>query len=209
MPLQVSWIRGRDLRILTVGRYTYTTDLRYEALHQNGTNQWTLRIRSAQPRDQGTYECQVSTKPVKTFITYLRVLEPRGEILGSPDLYVQKGSMINLTCVLHDLPEPPRYVRWYHSNKHHNNRDAPAPICDVTHVAALLLDAPASKISSSNSQYCLKVRRIHRAAPLTAFVFGCRPCGRPRLLLPTATTTCSPSLGTPSSASPTADPPFS
>ncbi|XP_063871041.1 zwei Ig domain protein zig-8-like [Scylla paramamosain] len=119
----VSWIRGRDLRILTVGRYTYTTDLRYEALHQNGTNQWTLRIRSAQPRDQGTYECQVSTKPVKTFTTYLRVLEPRGEILGSPDLYVQKGSMINLTCVLHDLPEPPRYVRWYHSNKHHTNRN--------------------------------------------------------------------------------------
>ncbi|XP_045126286.1 zwei Ig domain protein zig-8-like isoform X1 [Portunus trituberculatus] len=119
----VSWIRGRDLRILTVGRYTYTTDLRYEALHQNGTNQWTLRIRSAQPRDQGTYECQVSTKPVKTFNTFLRVLEPRGEILGSPDLYVQKGSMINLTCVLHDLPEPPRYVRWYHSNKHHSNKN--------------------------------------------------------------------------------------
>ena len=63
-----------------MGRYTYTTDLRYEALHQNGTNQWTLRIRSAQPRDQGTYECQVSTKPVKTFTTYLRVLgESRGE----------------------------------------------------------------------------------------------------------------------------------
>ncbi|XP_050740637.1 zwei Ig domain protein zig-8-like [Eriocheir sinensis] len=119
----VSWIRGRDLRILTVGRYTYTTDLRYEALHQNGTNQWTLRIRSAQPRDQGTYECQVSTKPVKTFTTYLRVLEPRGEILGAPDLYVQKGSMINLTCVLQDLPEPPLYVRWYHSNKLYTNRN--------------------------------------------------------------------------------------
>ncbi|XP_050740359.1 zwei Ig domain protein zig-8-like [Eriocheir sinensis] len=119
----VSWIRGRDLRILTVGRYTYTTDLRYEALHQNGTNQWTLRIRSVQPRDHGTYECQVSTKPVKTFTTYLRVLEPRGKILGAPDLYVQKGSMINLTCVLQDLPEPPLYVRWYHSNKLFSNRN--------------------------------------------------------------------------------------
>ncbi|XP_069159513.1 hemicentin-2 isoform X3 [Procambarus clarkii] len=113
----VSWIRGRDLRILTVGRYTYTTDLRYEALHQHGTNQWTLRIKSTQPRDQGTYECQISTKPIKAFTIYLRVLEPRGEILGSPDLYVQKSSMINLTCVLHDLPEPPAYVLWYHGNK--------------------------------------------------------------------------------------------
>ncbi|XP_063871854.1 zwei Ig domain protein zig-8-like isoform X1 [Scylla paramamosain] len=113
----VSWIRGRDLRILTVGRYTYTTDLRYEVLHQDGTNQWTLRIRSAQPRDQGTYECQISTKPVKAFTVFLKVLEPRGEILGSPDLYVQKASMINLTCILHNLPEPPAYVFWYHGNK--------------------------------------------------------------------------------------------
>ncbi|XP_063588901.1 cell adhesion molecule 2-like [Penaeus indicus] len=118
----VSWIRGRDLRILAVGRYTYTTDLRYEALHQAGTNQWTLRIKSVQPRDQGTYECQISTKPIKEFTTYLTVLKPRGEILGAPDLYVQKASMINLTCVLYDLPEPPSYVLWYHSNKYHSLR---------------------------------------------------------------------------------------
>ncbi|XP_066969351.1 uncharacterized protein [Macrobrachium rosenbergii] len=25
--------------------------------------------------------------------------------------------MINLTCVLHNLPEPPAYVLWYHNNK--------------------------------------------------------------------------------------------
>ncbi|XP_042864712.1 zwei Ig domain protein zig-8-like isoform X2 [Penaeus japonicus] len=119
----VSWIRGRDLRILAVGRYTYTTDLRYEALHQAGTNQWTLRIKSVQPRDQGHYECQISTKPLKAFNTFLTVLEPRIEILGSPDLYVQKASMINLTCILHNLPEPPAYVLWYHSNKFHSNRN--------------------------------------------------------------------------------------
>lgn len=113
----VSWIRRRDLRILTVGRYTYTTDLRFEALHQTGTNQWTLRITSAQPRDQGTYECQISSKPVKAFTMFLRVLEPRGEILGSSEIYVQKASMINLTCILHNLPEPPEYVLWYHENK--------------------------------------------------------------------------------------------
>ncbi|XP_042881817.1 zwei Ig domain protein zig-8-like [Penaeus japonicus] len=119
----VSWIRGRDLRILAVGRYTYTTDLRYEALHQAGTNQWTLRIKSVQPRDEGTYECQISTKPIKVFTTYLTVLEPRGEILGAPDLFVQKASMINLTCILHDLPEPPSYVLWYHSNQYHSLRN--------------------------------------------------------------------------------------
>ena len=71
---QVSWLRGHDLHILTAGRYTYASDLRYEALHQEGTNQWTLSIKSVQPRDQGVYECQISTKPIKAFTTYLNVL---------------------------------------------------------------------------------------------------------------------------------------
>ncbi|CAL4185478.1 unnamed protein product, partial [Meganyctiphanes norvegica] len=113
----VSWIRGRDVRILTVGRYTYTSDLRYEALHLDGTNQWTLRIKSVQPRDQGDYECQVSTKPIKAFSVFLRVLEPRIEILGSPDLYVQRASRINLTCVIYDVPEPPSFVLWHHEGR--------------------------------------------------------------------------------------------
>ncbi|XP_047735780.1 uncharacterized protein LOC125177660 [Hyalella azteca] len=114
---QISWIRGRDLRILTVGKYTYTTDLRYQATHLDGTNQWTLTIRSVQPRDEGHYDCQISTKPIKVFTTHLRVLTPKVEILGSPDLYVQRHSMINLTCVLHDIPEPPAYIYWFHRNK--------------------------------------------------------------------------------------------
>ncbi|KAA0202294.1 hypothetical protein HAZT_HAZT009550 [Hyalella azteca] len=37
--------------------------------------------------------------------------------MGSPDLYVQRHSMINLTCVLHDIPEPPAYIYWFHRNK--------------------------------------------------------------------------------------------
>lgn len=72
-PPQVSWIRGRDLRILTVGGYTYTTDLRFEAFHQPHSTEWTLRIKSVQLRDQGGYECQIATKPIRTYIIFLRV----------------------------------------------------------------------------------------------------------------------------------------
>lgn len=60
---QVSWIRKRDLHILTVGILTYTNDQRYQSLHADGTDEWTLRITSPQPRDSGIYECQVSTEP--------------------------------------------------------------------------------------------------------------------------------------------------
>lgn len=59
---QVSWIRKRDLHILTIGIITYTNDQRYQALHTDGSDEWILRIRSAQMRDSGTYECQVSTE---------------------------------------------------------------------------------------------------------------------------------------------------
>ena len=43
--------------------------------------------------------------------------EPRVEILGAPDLYIQRKSMINLTCIMHNVPEPPASVLWYHNNK--------------------------------------------------------------------------------------------
>lgn len=60
---QVSWIRKRDLHILTVGILTYTNDQRFQAMHQEGSDEWTLKISSPQPRDSGTYECQVSMEP--------------------------------------------------------------------------------------------------------------------------------------------------
>lgn len=59
----MSWIRKRDLHILTVGILTYTNDQRFQSLHSEGSDEWTLRISSPQPRDSGTYECQVSTEP--------------------------------------------------------------------------------------------------------------------------------------------------
>ncbi|XP_064095210.1 uncharacterized protein LOC135207413 [Macrobrachium nipponense] len=114
----VSWIRQRDLHILTVGRYTYTTDQRYQVIHSQGSKDWILKIKSAQERDSGNYECQVSTKPVTTYVVHLNVYTvARAEIIGSPDLYVDVGSTINLTCVIAHKTDPPAYVRWFHNNK--------------------------------------------------------------------------------------------
>ena len=62
-PRQVSWVRQRDLHILTVGRFTYTNDQRFSALHVPGTLDWTLKILSPTQNDSGVYECHVSTNP--------------------------------------------------------------------------------------------------------------------------------------------------
>lgn len=42
----------------------------------------------------------------------LSVVEPITTILGGPDLYLEGGSTVNLTCIVHHLPEPPLSITW-------------------------------------------------------------------------------------------------
>lgn len=61
--LKVSWMRKRDMHILSAGISTYTSDLRFQVIHPDKSENWTLQIKSPQLRDSGIYECQVSTEP--------------------------------------------------------------------------------------------------------------------------------------------------
>ncbi|XP_021919696.1 kin of IRRE-like protein 1 isoform X4 [Zootermopsis nevadensis] len=110
----VSWIRHRDIHILTVGGYTYTSDQRFQTNHHPDDNEWTLQIKWAQKRDDGIYECQISTQPVRSYFVNLSIVVPTATILGGPDLHVDRGSTINLTCTIKDSTEPPAYIFWYH-----------------------------------------------------------------------------------------------
>ena len=71
--LQISWIRYKDTSLLTVGRYTYTTDLRFEAFHSHHTDDWIVRLKNPKPSDSGVYGCQISTTPHRTQLVYLTV----------------------------------------------------------------------------------------------------------------------------------------
>ncbi|XP_065566164.1 zwei Ig domain protein zig-8-like isoform X2 [Artemia franciscana] len=152
----VSWIRHRDVHILTVGRYTYTSDQRFTALHHRHNDEWTLQIKYCQARDSGLYECQINTQPHRSLFVNLNVIEPstrslyslnpgqmpvsdsgwandpgewvpkrkyngeripKATILGGPDVHVDHGSRINLTCIIQYSPEPPAYVFWYHHDQ--------------------------------------------------------------------------------------------
>ncbi|XP_017843006.1 zwei Ig domain protein zig-8 isoform X2 [Drosophila busckii] len=113
----VAWIRHRDLHILTVGTYTYTTDQRFQTSYHRDIEEWTLQIKWAQQRDAGVYECQISTQPVRSYSVNLNIVVPTATILGGPDLYVDKGSTINLTCIIKFSPEPPTHIFWYHQDK--------------------------------------------------------------------------------------------
>ena len=74
ISFQVSWVRHRDIHLLTVGRYTYTSDQRFEALHLPHAEEWTLRIRYPQKKDSGIYECQISTTPPIGHPVYLTIV---------------------------------------------------------------------------------------------------------------------------------------
>jgi len=72
--VQVSWVRHRDIHLLTVGRYTYTGDQRFRSINQPPSEDWTLQIKYPQIRDSGVYECQISTTPHISQYIHLQVV---------------------------------------------------------------------------------------------------------------------------------------
>ncbi|XP_011868377.1 PREDICTED: basement membrane-specific heparan sulfate proteoglycan core protein-like isoform X1 [Vollenhovia emeryi] len=130
----ISWIRKRDLHILTSSTLAYTGDARFSVKHPESSDEWTLRIEYVQPRDAGVYECQVNTEPKMNLAFMLKVEESapvpaittpnaihrtfnsaaQATILGPEDVYVKKGSTISLTCEVNVRSTPPSSVSWHH-----------------------------------------------------------------------------------------------
>ncbi|XP_042230506.1 uncharacterized protein LOC121871951 [Homarus americanus] len=133
----VTWLRRRDLHILTAGHHTYSADQRFQVVHAEGSQEWTLVVRYTQLRDAGVYECQVNTEPKLSRHVTLRVHDPRQvvtktkvfvanntastkdgnlrvEILGPRELYIEEGSSLTLTCLVTSLRGPSALVYWYH-----------------------------------------------------------------------------------------------
>ncbi|XP_032671238.1 hemicentin-2-like isoform X2 [Odontomachus brunneus] len=111
---RVSWIRKRDLHILTSAIQVYTGDGRFSVLHPETTDQWTLKIEYVQARDAGVYECQVNTEPKMNLAFMLKVEAAQAKILGPEDVYVKKGSTISLMCTVNVQSTPPSSVSWHH-----------------------------------------------------------------------------------------------
>ena len=47
---------------------------------------------------------------------YLIITDPKTEILGGKDVFIDEDSALNLTCVVH-TPEPPAHIFWIHDGK--------------------------------------------------------------------------------------------
>ncbi|KAI8120167.1 hypothetical protein CVS40_8478 [Lucilia cuprina] len=54
--------------------------------------------------------------------------KPITTIPGGPELYIDVGSTVNLTCIVKHLPDPPTSVHWTHNNEE-INYDSPRRWC--------------------------------------------------------------------------------
>ena len=70
---QVSWMRSRDLHILTTGNLKYISDKRFKLQHLNGSDAWTLQLDHVSKSDAGRYECQLNTEPKRMHVVQLSV----------------------------------------------------------------------------------------------------------------------------------------
>ncbi|XP_018323272.1 zwei Ig domain protein zig-8 isoform X2 [Agrilus planipennis] len=105
----VSWIRKKDLLIISSGMFTFSGDNRFEPVYSPGRNFWGLRIRGVKESDTGQYECQVNTDPKMSLAINLTVSDRdhivddlkgdrRISIKGPGQLHVHSGSSVILTC---------------------------------------------------------------------------------------------------------------
>ncbi|XP_068236936.1 uncharacterized protein [Palaemon carinicauda] len=139
---KVTWLRRRDLHILTTGHHTYSADARFQVVHEEGTDLWTLVVQYAQLRDAGIYECQVNGDPMISRPVTLNVYEPsqpnsvsktkvfianntastkegdlRVHIKGPREIFMEEGSTLTLTCLVTSLYGPSTLIYWYHDTQ--------------------------------------------------------------------------------------------
>ncbi|KAL1509840.1 hypothetical protein ABEB36_004517 [Hypothenemus hampei] len=105
----VSWIRSKDIHILTSGSLTFASDYRFEVVHSDSNNDfWGLRIRGVKVEDSGQYECQVNTEPKMSLAYKLTVskigTDENSKWLGyatihePKEVFVQNGSPYAIQC---------------------------------------------------------------------------------------------------------------
>ncbi|KAJ9596090.1 hypothetical protein L9F63_012719, partial [Diploptera punctata] len=121
----VSWVRRKngqgDLQLLTVGLHTYSGDSRYNVEFQYPNN-WRLQIKFTNKKDEGTYECQISTHPPKVTQIHLHINAPEVLIVDEKGFpvqykYYKAESTLQLSCIVRHITMTSSIVSWLHGNQ--------------------------------------------------------------------------------------------
>jgi len=114
---KVSWMRLSDITVMSMNEKLHVKDSRLRVSHVPESDRWVLRIDDVAVEDESSYECQVTTAIKTSSIVHLNVLDPQTEILGSAEVFLSKGSTLNLTCVITKGPITQPFIIWTHNSK--------------------------------------------------------------------------------------------
>ncbi|KAL7028344.1 hypothetical protein ACKWTF_005808 [Chironomus riparius] len=154
----VSFIRHRDLHLLTVGKTTYTPDNRFQSVHNSHTDEWSLKVLYTKFNDTGVYSCQVGSAPPVSITMSLFVVEPLTLIMGMPEMFIEYGSTINLTCIVKRSPDPPTNIVWTHNGEEVNydsSRGGISVITEKSDITTSYLLIQRAKSKDSGLYTCL------------------------------------------------------
>ncbi|XP_041367935.1 lachesin-like isoform X2 [Gigantopelta aegis] len=96
------------------------------------TEDWNMHIRSVRYSDQGIYNCQVNTSPVKIKTVDLKVFVP-AKILNHQapsNIVVREGDTVTLACNVTGIPMPT--VKWLRYTLKHNRGKTEVQFCKGT-----------------------------------------------------------------------------
>lgn len=108
---KVIWTNQRHT-LLTMRDRRITDDVRIMVVRDH-PGEWDLHIRDVEPTDQGQYNCQINTQPVKINKVNLFVLvQPTlHAAMSSRDKTAKEGDTVELVCNVSGIPHP--NVTWY------------------------------------------------------------------------------------------------
>ncbi|KAK7491740.1 hypothetical protein BaRGS_00016996, partial [Batillaria attramentaria] len=98
------------------------------------TKDWNLHIRNVQHKDQGLYNCQINTNPVKIKTVHLTVQVPAKIVdeLSSSDMKVRESETVTLICNVTGIPMPT--VTWYRHSTDEDGVERQSEFCPGTNI---------------------------------------------------------------------------
>ncbi|XP_071515491.1 macrophage colony-stimulating factor 1 receptor-like [Panulirus ornatus] len=156
----VSWMRQRDLHVISANQLIFTSDDRFKVHMDNETASFSLEVGAALTNDSGVYECQINTRPKLSRPVTLTVQAAGASILGPAERYIKTGSTLVLTCTAALHPHASTKVDWQHN-------ETRVSISGPRGGVSIHTEATGRLVTSRLS--------VVRAAPPDAGNYTCRP----------------------------------